>query len=109
MTDKYFTQTCPYCSEPMKRGDGSFWCMNTKCAEQFYPSGNDEIPYKDKYLTEEIATLGRCLGRAIAQKEEDEKSGYDVLALDGEEEIANLRRTIGRLEGFARIQERRNS
>src|ERR1019366_5691030 len=25
-----------------KYGDGSWWCMNKACSEQFYPSGNDE-------------------------------------------------------------------
>ena len=40
--------TCPYCHEAMVLGDGSYWCMNKKCAEQFYPSGNDEAaPIRD--------------------------------------------------------------
>ena len=33
-------------------------------------------------IAEEIATIGKAIGRAQAQLAEDEASGYDVLAID---------------------------
>ena len=49
-------------------------------------------------IAEEISVIGRCIGRANAQKEEDEASGYDVLALDSAEEAEILTRTLERLQ-----------
>ena len=37
-------------------------------------------------IAEEIATIGKAIGRAQAQLAEDEASGYDVLAIDDTEE-----------------------
>lgn len=43
---------CPYCNEPMKAGDGSYWCMNKKCAEQLYPTGERYKPVPSPVATE---------------------------------------------------------
>lgn len=48
-------------------------------------------------LIEEVAFMGRILGRAMAQRRDDESSGYDVLVLDDEDEVRVIRRILERL------------